>query len=54
MVYAHNLISGPETYKVLEEVLGKAAILRDQGKLNIITQLDYVKIINQNNDKKIN
>ncbi len=52
--HPHNLISGPETYKVLEEVLGKAAILRDQGKLNIITQLDYVKIINQNNDKKIN
>jgi peptidoglycan/xylan/chitin deacetylase (PgdA/CDA1 family) len=41
-LHPHNIISGPETFDVFQEILSYAAKLRDAGKLVVSTQIDYV------------
>lgn len=43
--HPHNIISAPSTFDVLKEVIFYANKMRENGKLNIITQKDYVKKI---------
>jgi hypothetical protein len=40
-LHPHNLITGPSTGALLEQVLAEAAALRDQGKLRAVTQQQY-------------
>jgi peptidoglycan/xylan/chitin deacetylase (PgdA/CDA1 family) len=40
-LHPHNLITGPGTAAVLSDVLAYVALLRDQGLLQVMTQLEY-------------
>ena len=40
-LHPHNLITGPGTGAVLSDVLADVARLRDQGKIEVLTQRDY-------------
>jgi hypothetical protein len=40
-LHPHNLITGPATAPVLAAVLAEVARLRDQGKIQVLTQQDY-------------
>jgi hypothetical protein len=42
-LHPHNLIDGPGTLERLDDVLIEAAKLRDQGRLDILTQAEYVR-----------
>lgn len=42
-LHPHNIIDGPTTYDVLNEVLRFATVLRDNGSMNIMTQAEYVR-----------
>jgi hypothetical protein len=44
-LHPHNIITGPETLNVLEEVLQHAAKLRDAGNLSIVTQEEYCRTV---------
>ena len=41
--HPHNLIDGPTTYEVLEDVLKLAARLRSMGDIKVMTQAEYVR-----------
>lgn len=41
--HPHNLLSGPKTIETLDEVITVASRLRDRGKLNVLTQAEYVE-----------
>lgn len=43
-LHPHNLITGPGTADVLEEVLGHVARLRDKGAIGILTQRQYCEL----------
>jgi len=40
-LHPHNLITGPNTEKLLEGVLADVAVMRDAGELKVVTQRDY-------------
>lgn len=42
--HPHNLIDGPTTYEVLEDVLKLAAKLRDMGDIKVETQAEYARL----------
>ena len=42
-LHPHNLITGPGTAALLEQVLAEAAKLRDRGKIRVVTQRDYCR-----------
>jgi peptidoglycan/xylan/chitin deacetylase (PgdA/CDA1 family) len=41
--HPHNIIDGPETFDVLEDVLRDAASLRAQNRLQFVTQKEYAE-----------
>lgn len=43
--HPHNLLTAPSTFKILKEVIMQANKMRDNGKLNIITQAQYAENI---------
>ena len=43
--HPHNIITGPETFNVLEQVLRHATKLRDAGRLAIVTQAEYCRTL---------
>jgi hypothetical protein len=44
-LHPHNIITGPETLIVLEQVLRDAAKLRDAGSISIVTQAQYCRTL---------
>jgi peptidoglycan/xylan/chitin deacetylase (PgdA/CDA1 family) len=42
-LHPHNLITGPDTATSLERVLAHAAQLRENGRISILTQIDYCR-----------
>lgn len=46
-LHPHNIITGPETYDVLERVLRNVADMRDRGRLETMTQADYCRDLNK-------
>jgi peptidoglycan/xylan/chitin deacetylase (PgdA/CDA1 family) len=42
-LHPHNLITGPETAEVLDQVLADVARLRDAGRIAVLTQRDYCR-----------
>ena len=42
--HPHNILSAPSTYDVLKEIVYEAYKMRENGKLNIITQKNYVDL----------
>ncbi len=42
-LHPHNVISGPGTLGVLDQVLDLVAKMRDMGKIQVLTQRDYTK-----------
>ena len=40
-LHPHNIIDAPSTFSLLEEILKTAIRLRDQGRLDVITQAEY-------------
>ena len=42
-LHPHNVIDGPETFDLLEDVLRDAASLRAQNRLEFVTQKDYAE-----------
>ena len=48
-LHPHNLITGPGTASLLENVLSDVRIMRDSGQIRVLTQRDYCReILNQN------
>jgi peptidoglycan/xylan/chitin deacetylase (PgdA/CDA1 family) len=41
--HPHNIIDGPETIEVLEQILKEACLLRSQNRLQFVTQQAYVE-----------
>lgn len=44
-LHPHNFLTGPGTWQPFEEVLVHAGMLRDAGKLSVVTQADYCSMI---------
>ena len=42
-LHPHNLITGPGTAALLEQVLAEAAAMRDRGEIRVLTQRDYCR-----------
>ena len=42
-LHPHNLITGPGTAALLEQVLVEAATMRDRGGIRVVTQRDYCR-----------
>ena len=42
--HPHHILSAPSTHDVLKEIVYEAYKMRENGKLNIITQKNYVDL----------
>ena len=42
-LHPHNILTGPGTFETLEDILKYVAKRRDQGKIQVVTQLEYCK-----------